>query len=222
MTPSQTMDPTIKDDQFTLALIKEARGKLIWHCAESLEVFTNITKLEWFEQILPGNSIKQLGLDILHRLITTNIEQFYQIAIQECEQYGEIPQSNNPMDLLFLKHLHPLTTIMPDHSHVTELLEETHKKTLDLSFLIDQAHALTIQMKLATNWTTRPYQNGAEPVNFSTEQSSHIDHLLGSIESRDNGSSMRYHAANHCCIHCQGTHASEDHHLSVSVPPVFN
>ena len=126
------------------------------------------------------------------------------------------------MDLLFLKHLHPLTTIMPDHSHVTELLEETHKKTLDLSFLIDQAHALTVQMKLATNWTTRPYQNGAEPVNFSTEQSSHIDHLLGSIESRDNGSSMRYHAANHCCIHCQGTHASEDHHLSVSVPPVFN
>jgi hypothetical protein len=64
------------------------------------------------------------------------------------------------MDLLFLKHLHPLTTIMPDHSHVTDsLLDETHKKTQDLSFLIDQAHALTVQMKLATNWTTRLYQN---------------------------------------------------------------
>ena len=56
----------------------------------------------------------------------------------------------------------------------------------------------------------------------STEQSSHVDHLLGCIESRDNGNSMRYHAANHRCIHCQGTHASEDHHLSVSVPPVCN
>ena len=51
----------------------------------------NIAKLEWFEQILLGNSIEQLGLDILRRLITADIEQFYQIAIQECEQYGEIP-----------------------------------------------------------------------------------------------------------------------------------
>ena len=182
----------------------------------------NIAKLEWFEQIFPGNSIEQLGLDILRRLITADIEQFYQIAIQDQEQYGEIPQSNNPMDLLFLKHLHPLTTIMLDHSHVTELLDETHKKTQDLSFLIDQAHTLTVRMKLATNWTTRLYQNGAEPVNFTMEQSSCVDHLLGCIESRDNGNSMRYHAASCCCIHCQGTHASEDHHLSVSVPPVCN
>ena len=182
----------------------------------------NIAKLEWIKQILPGNSIEQLGLDILCRLITADIERFYQITIQEREQYGEIPRSNNPMDLLFLKHLHPLTTIMPDHSHIMELLDEMHKKTQDLSFLIDQAHALTIRMKLVTNWTTRLYQNGAELVNFTTEQSSHVDHLLGCIESRDNGNSMCYHAANCHCIHCQGTHASEDHHLSVSVPPVFN
>ena len=77
-------------------------------------------------------------------------------------------------------------------------------------------------MKLATNWMTRLYQNGAELVNFTMEQSSCIDHLLGHIESRDNGNSMRYHATNCCCIHCQGTRSSEDHHLSVSVPPVFN
>ena len=77
-------------------------------------------------------------------------------------------------------------------------------------------------MKLATNWMTRLYQNGAEPVNFATEQSSRVDHLLGHIESRDNSNSMRYHAANHRGIHCQGTHTSEDHHLSVSVPPVFD
>ena len=126
------------------------------------------------------------------------------------------------MDLLFLKHLHLLTTIMPDHSHITELLDETHKKTQELSFLIDQAHALTIRMGLATNWMTRLYQDGAGPVNFTMEQSSRVDHLLGCIESRDNSNSMRYHAANHCCIHCQGTHASEDHHLSVSIPPVCN
>ena len=124
------------------------------------------------------------------------------------------------MDLLFLKHLHPLTTIMPDHSHVTELLDDTHRKTQDLSFLIDQAHALSVRMKLVTDWTTRLYQKGAGPVNFNMEQASRVEHLLGHIESRDNGNSMRFHAARRHCIHCQGTHNSEDHHLSVSVPPL--
>ena len=94
------------------------------------------------------------------------------------------------MDLLFLKHLHPLTTIMLDHSHVTELLNETHKRTLDLSFLINQAHALSVRMKLVTNWTTRLYQKGAGPVNFNTEQATRVEHLLGQIESRDNRNSM--------------------------------
>ena len=117
----------LKDDRFVLALISQARKKLNWHCAELLEVYTNIAKLKWFEQILPGNSIEQLGLDIVRRLITTDIERYYQITIQERENYRELPQSDNPMDLLFLKHLHPLTTIMPDHSHVTELLDEMHK-----------------------------------------------------------------------------------------------
>ena len=117
----------LKDDHFVLVLISQARKKLNWHCAELLEVYTNVAKLEWFEQILPGNSIEQLGLDIVRRLITADIERYYQIMIQEREDYGELPRSDNPMDLLFLKHLHPLTTIMPDHSHITELLDEMHK-----------------------------------------------------------------------------------------------
>ena len=65
-------------------------------------------------------------------------------------------------------------TIMPDHSHVMELLEEMHRKTQDLSFLIDKAHALTVQMKLATNWTTRLYQKGAGPVNFNNPSGTFI------------------------------------------------
>ena len=44
---------------------------------------------------------------------------------------------------------------MPDHSYIMELLDKTHRKTQDLSFLIDQAHALTVWMKLVTNWMTR-------------------------------------------------------------------
>ena len=78
----------------------------------------------------------------------------------------------------------------------------------------------SVRMKLTTDWTTRLYQKGAGPVNFNTEQATRVEHLLGHIESRDNGNSMRLHATRRRCIHCQGTHNSEDHHLSVSVPPL--
>ena len=73
----------LKDNCFVLALISQAQKKLNWHRTELLEVYTNVAKLEWFEQILPGNSIKQLRLDIICRLITADIERYYQIAIQE-------------------------------------------------------------------------------------------------------------------------------------------
>jgi hypothetical protein len=32
----------------------------------------------------------------------------------------------------------------------------------------------------------------------------------------------RYAANHRCCIHCQGTHAFEDHHLSLAIPIVSN
>ena len=77
-------------------------------------------------------------------------------------------------------------------------------------------------MNIATKWMTRVYQNGVELISHTMEQSSCIGHLLGHIESRGNGNSMCPYATYCQCIHCKRAHASEDHHLSVSFPPVFN
>ena len=93
------------------------------------------------------------------------------------------------------------TYITPCSCIHTNLHHQTRYHTpLQMHYnLLNWCQKTTMNRKLdllATNWTTRLYQNGAEPVNFTMEQSSCIDHLLGHIESRDNGNSMCYHAAN--------------------------
>jgi hypothetical protein len=59
-------------------------------------------------------------------------------------------------------------------------------------------------------------------MNITMDQQVNLNRFITNIETRAYGNSMRPYAANRRCIHCQGTHASEDHHLSVSVPIVSN
>jgi hypothetical protein len=59
-------------------------------------------------------------------------------------------------------------------------------------------------------------------MNITTDQQVNLNRFITNIETRAYGNSMCPYAANCRCIHCQGTHASEDHHLSVSVPIVSN
>ena len=42
-----------------------ARYVFNWQCAELIEVFTNIARMEWQSNIHPGSSIEQLGFDVL-------------------------------------------------------------------------------------------------------------------------------------------------------------
>jgi hypothetical protein len=59
-------------------------------------------------------------------------------------------------------------------------------------------------------------------MNITTDQQVNLNRFITNIETRAYGNSMCPYATNCRCIHCQGTHASEDHHLSVSVPIVSN
>ena len=53
-----------------------------------------------------------------------------------------------------------------------------------------------------------------------------MKHYITDIEQTHQGDCMslcRYYATtSNQCIHCKGTHASEDHHLSVSIPSLPN
>jgi hypothetical protein len=57
----------LKDNRFAVAITQRARGLFNWQCADLIEIFINIAKLEWNEPLCPGTSIEQFGLDLLRR-----------------------------------------------------------------------------------------------------------------------------------------------------------
>jgi hypothetical protein len=130
------------------------------------------------------------------------------------------------MDLICMKYTHPLTTIAPDRSHTIELINNVQDKTNDLAYYINKLSDLTETIQRNTKWTKKVYLGGAKPQTLSGEVIFNIEHFIADVENDYHGDCMtpyRRHAANpRCCIHCQGTHASEDHHLSLTVPIVSN
>jgi hypothetical protein len=114
--------------------------------------------------------------------------------------------------------------IMPDRSHTIELINNIQDKTNDLANYINKLSDLTETIQRNTKWTKKVYLGGAKPQTLSGEVIFNIEHFIADVENdyhRDRMTPYRRHAANHRhCIHCQGTHASEDHHLSLTVPIV--
>ena len=55
----------LQDERIIIAISNHARYVFNWQCAELIEVFTNIAKMEWQSDIHPGSSIEQLGFDVL-------------------------------------------------------------------------------------------------------------------------------------------------------------
>jgi hypothetical protein len=218
----------LKDDRFAVAIAQRARGLFNWQCADLIKIFINIAKLEWNEPLCPGTSIEQFGLDLLRRILAADVERLYDAAIDDvrANQYGVIPKNENPMDLICMKYTHPLTMIAPDRSHTIELINNVQDKTNDLAYYINKLSDLAETIQQNTKWTKKVYLGGAKSQTLSGEVIFNIEHFIADVENNYHGYCMtpyRRHAANpRHCIHCQGTHASEDHHLSVSIPIVSN
>jgi hypothetical protein len=93
-------------------------------------------------------------------------------------------------------------------------------------YYINKLSDLAETIQRNTKWTKKVYLGGAKPQTLTGEVIFNIEHFIADVENdyhRDCMIPYRRYAANpRRCIHCQGTHASEDHHLSVSIPIVSN
>jgi hypothetical protein len=164
----------------------------------------------------------------IRKYLAADVEHLYDAAIDDvrANQYGVIPKNENPMDLIYMKYTHPLTTIAPDRSHTIELINNVQDKTNDLAYYINKLSDLAETIQRNTKWTKKVYLGGAKPQTLTGEVIFNIEHFIADVENDYHGDCMtpyrRYAANPRRCIHCQGTHASEDHHLSVSIPIVSN
>ena len=79
-------------------------------------------------------------------------------------------------------------------------------------------------MKEASKWMKKAFPNGPDPVKHLEETEFNIVYIIGEVESdhQEHMPAYQYAAHRNRCIHCSGTHASEDHHLSLGIPPMSN
>ena len=99
--------------------------------------------------IYPSGSIEQFGLDLLRCTLAADVECFYETAIDDIRhnQYRVILWTNNLMDQLFIKHSHHAVPIIPDRSHITELIDDTQTLTRELANHVNNARAIIDTMK---------------------------------------------------------------------------
>jgi hypothetical protein len=205
---------------------QELEAYLRIYCAYKPDKWSNKLSLAQFAH--NARTHEAIRLDLLRRILAADVERLYDAAIDDvcANQYGVIPKNENPMDLICMKYTHPLTTIAPDRSHTIELINNVQDKTNDLAYYINKLSNLTETIQRNTKWTKKVYLGGAKPQTLSGEVIFNIEHFIADVENDYHGDCMtpyRRHAANpRRCIHCQGTHASEDHHLSLTVPIVSN
>ena len=218
----------LQDDQIIIAISNRARYVFNWQCAELIEVFANIARMEWESDIHPGSSIEQLGFDVLRRLIAADIERFYKDAIEDVHRndYGVIPEREGTANAMFLNHSHPVTTIAPGKQYANEIADLTHDKAKKLNSLCEDLMAESKKLIKATKWAQKTYPHGPKPFVHPTETR---DLIADALDEVDNLSTYfptnfpgrmpyaRYRPLR-CCIHCKGKHNSEDHHLSLGIP----
>ena len=130
-------------------MLFRSRDVFNWQCADLIETFANIANIEWMAPIYPSGSIEQFGLDLLRCTLAADVECFYETAIDDIRhnQYRVILWTNNLMDQLFIKHSHHAVPIIPDRSHITELIDDTQTLTRELANHVNNARAIIDTMK---------------------------------------------------------------------------
>ena len=160
----------LRDEQIIIAISNCARYIFNWQCAELIEVFTNIARMEWQSDIHPGSSIEQLGFDVLRQLLAADVERFYKEAIEDVHRndYGIIPEKEGSMNAIFLNHNHPVTTIAPGKQYANEIADLAHDKAKKLNSLCEDLIAESKKLIKATKWAQKTYPHGPRPFQQTT------------------------------------------------------
>ena len=71
------------DPNHATALTLTARSIYNYHCGDLFETFGNLVSLRWSSPstLSPGGNINQLTVDILRRILTADVERYYNHAM---------------------------------------------------------------------------------------------------------------------------------------------
>ena len=153
----------ISDARIAKAITILARERLNYHCADLVEIWTNVNRMQWYTRLPHGCTIHQFGIDLLRRLLAADVERFYDQAIIDARNEIHPPYTihSNPNNNIAINHWSQMTQIVPDMQHALELANRTEINAIALADLADRIKEIAESSRRTSEWTEQLYTEGA-------------------------------------------------------------
>src|SRR6266550_8877448 len=115
----------ISNRRIAAAIVDCARRIFNWNCTNLIDIFINFAELQWNAPIIPAGSLDQFGFDLIQRILSADVEQFYLDAISNIRkgEYGLVPNEGNPYRLIVIPFSFQHNLCVPDSCHALEQID---------------------------------------------------------------------------------------------------
>ena len=146
----------------TALIIISVRQVSNWHCVNLIKTFVNLSQFERTTPMPSGSIIKQLGLDLLHRILTTDKERLYKDATLYARNGGiEFPRNLNATNMLYATHQYKLHLIISDQSYAMEQpIDKTDKDMHTISDFSERIYLIIKEHETGTELIKKDYLEG--------------------------------------------------------------
>src|SRR6266576_5878310 len=102
-----------------------------YHCADLIEMFTNIAALAWKSPDPAGGNLDQLAVDLIRRILTADVERYVVPALDAIKDanVGITTQQNKLDNLILTNHWFQSTESTPNRHRATRCLMATDNKS---------------------------------------------------------------------------------------------
>jgi len=130
----------LMDYRIAVVIAGLARNQYNYHCADLIEMFTNIVALAWKSPDPAGGNLDQLAVDLMRQILTADIERYVMPALDAIKDVniGITKQQNKLDNLILTNHWFQSTESTPNRHRATRCLMATDNKSQEIWNLTGQ------------------------------------------------------------------------------------
>src|SRR6266576_3564912 len=130
----------LMDYRIAFVIARLARDQYNYHCADLIEMFTNIVALSWKSPDPAGGNLDQLAVDLMRQILTADVERYVVPALDTIKDtnVGITKQQNKPENLILTNHWFQSTKSTHDLHRATRCLMSADNKSREIWNLTGQ------------------------------------------------------------------------------------
>jgi len=161
-----------------------AHNQYNYHCADLIEMFTNIAALAWKSPDPAGGNLNQLAVDLMRQILTADVECYVVPALDAIKDtnVGITKQQNKPENLILTNHWFQSTESTPDRHRATQCLMAADNKSREIWNLTGQIRTLLESIQGDVEWTTDGYVDGIPIYQYTGKQLAKVNDAISDLD----------------------------------------